>query len=110
MRYKRLNPTKKTYCFAVEDISGDSYLSTHNPAKDIRDPSEVEHYYREVIEGVFYPIKNATFINDKKLVGYFFDEILDKEYKYVYEINGEFALDTDMDWLTISKEILDTVL
>lgn len=109
MRYKGLKPIKKTYCFAVEDIRGDSYLFDRNPAADMT-RNEMNLLYVEIVEGVFYPIKKATFINDKKLVGYFFDEILDKEYKYVYEINGEFSLDTDMDWLPISKEILDTVL
>lgn len=109
MSYERLKPIKKTNCYAVEDISGDSYLFDHNPTEDMWDPSEVDHLYREIVEGVFYPIKNVIIINDKKLVGYFLDEV-DREYKCVYESKGEFSLDTDMDWLPISKEILDAVI
>ena len=71
MSYERLKPIKTTNCYAVEDISGDSYLLDHSPVEDMIYPDEVDLLYREIVEGVFYPIKKVIFINDKKLVGYF---------------------------------------
>lgn len=68
----RLYPTNKLKCFFILDITDDAYLSDINPSVDMCD-SDVDHIYRYIAEGVYYPIDDES-----EVIGYFHDEELEE--------------------------------
>lgn len=104
MSFEFLKPMIKTSCFAVEDISGHSYLFDHDPGTDLRYPDEVDILFRYIVEGVFHPLHAEDMGEEGKLVGYILATAHD-EYIGVYEVKGEHVLGAD--WEDITKEVLD---
>ncbi|MER2005873.1 MAG: hypothetical protein ABS939_00355 [Psychrobacillus sp.] len=96
----KIIPTEKTKCFFVLDIGMEAYLSDNDPAEDM-DSSDADHLYREIVEGVYYPVKDSDYINGKKTVGFFCEEG-EKECLSFY--NEEFF--TDGEWKPISEKFM----
>lgn len=109
LKYERvlslsLRPTEIIRCFFVLDIGMDAYLTDKDPTDSMSDPAEVDHLYREIVKGVYYPVESESYIEGKKIVGYFYDEE-NKEYLCFY--NEEFY--TDAEWRPVSKEFLNII-
>lgn len=94
-----LKPTTITKCYFIEDISGDISLNKIDLTADIC-PSDVKHYYREYIYGVFYPVF-PRMQRARQLVGYFLCREC-KEYICLIEENSKYTVDEsigDLGWL-----------
>lgn len=48
-------------------------LSDKCPVED-KDSPDPDHLYREIVEGVYYPVKDSDYMNGKKTVGFFCEE------------------------------------
>ncbi|PGU00059.1 hypothetical protein [Bacillus cereus] len=96
----KIMPTEKTECFFVLDIGMEAYLSTKDPSEYL-DSSDTDHLYREIVEGVYYPVKDSDYINSKKIVGFFYNE---EEKECLSFYNEEFF--TDAKWEPISNQFL----
>jgi hypothetical protein len=75
------------------------YLLDHNPSERMRYPEDVDHLYREIVEGVYYPQISGV---DSNICGYFLDTE-DNEY-ITFNKNGFY---TDAEWKSPSEELLD---
>lgn len=100
----KIMPTEKTKCFFVLDIGMETYLSDKDPSDNL-DSSDTDHLYREIVEGIYYPVKDNDYVNGKKIVGFFYN-VEEKEYLTFY--NKEFF--TDAEWEPISKQFIDVKL
>lgn len=58
----KIMPIEKTECFFVLDIGMEAYLSTKDPSEYL-DTSDTDHLYREIVEGVYYPVKDLSLIH-----------------------------------------------
>ncbi|MGP4074214.1 hypothetical protein ACTWQB_17055 [Piscibacillus sp. B03] len=97
----KIKPSKKTKCFFILDIGMNAYLSDEDPS-DNMDSSDIDHLYKEITEGVFYPCGNGDYLNGKKIIGFFYDV---KENEYLTFYNDEFF--TDAEWKPISEELVE---
>lgn len=94
-----LKPTTITKCYFTEDISGSISLNKKNLTVDMC-PSDVEHYYRLNVYGMFYPIF-PRMQRARQLVGYFLSREYN-EYICVIEENSKYTVDEsigDLGWL-----------
>ncbi|ASJ53154.1 hypothetical protein BP422_06090 [Brevibacillus formosus] len=93
---------QRTYCYFIEDITGDCYLSVEDPSRDMC-PSDVDHIYRGIFEGVYYPVVTTDNKEGKNKVWYFYDE---EANEIVTFINDEFSTEDDGEFKLVSEEFL----
>ncbi|MFS0558578.1 hypothetical protein [Brevibacillus sp. 179-C9.3 HS] len=98
-----LKPNQRTECYYVEDIGGFTYLMDKDPSAHMC-PADVCHIYREIEKGVFYPVEKGIKLDEKELVGYFYNEV---ENVYLAFYDEEFF--TDTEWKPITEEITKVI-
>lgn len=96
----KIKPIEKTKCFFILDIGRQAYLSNEDPSERF-DDSDLDHLYREIVEGVYYPVNDNDCVNGKKIAGFFYDE---NEKKCLIFYNNEFF--TDAEWKPISEKFI----
>lgn len=93
-------PDEKTKCYFIFDIAFRTYLLKNDPSQGL-DSSDRDHLFKEITEGIYYPVRNEEFENERNIVGYFFNPD-EKEILCFYDN----SFWTDAEWQRLNEEFL----